>query len=58
MTERARLIRSMEAVVLGWLDRSHVGEILHLVELVRYELRRRGYTVECTIEPPEKGEPT
>jgi hypothetical protein len=44
----------MEGVMLAWLERSSEGEILHLVELIRYELRRRGYTVEWAIQPPEK----
>ncbi len=42
----------VERVFGGWLRWSRASEVLALLELVVSQLRRRGFTVTLTIQPP------
>jgi len=47
----------MERVFGGWLRWSRDAEVLQLLDLVADQLRRRGFTVTLTVQPPPASKP-
>jgi len=45
----------LERVFGGWLRWSRDAEVLGLLDLVVSQLRRRGFSVTLTVQPPQPG---
>ena len=50
-------MKDVEHVFGIWLELARDQEILSLLELVQRELKRRGYSVRCEVQPPKRDTP-
>jgi len=50
-------MKDVEQLFGDWLELAREREVLSLLDLVQQELKRRGYSVRCEVQPPKSDAP-